>query len=250
MRQIAHFLINPLIHFWIALLAGLFLSYRGSKKLSYWIIGYAVLWLFLTSISPLPVYFAKQREARYPVLWQIPDTLPAPNILILGAGFSTDPTLPPNTQLSRKALSRLSEGIRLKNQHFNAKLIGSGYAGSKDTPQATVLMNAAVALGVSPIDTLQSTQPFNTETEAIAYAHRFGTTTPLILVTSALHMPRALYWFRQQGIDAIPAPTDHYVKPDPKKSPYTWKPSTTKIEITGALLHEWVGMIYAKWYSQ
>ena len=107
-------------------------------------------------------------------------------------------------------------------------------------------MNTAVALGIAPADTLQSTQPYNTQTEAAAYARRFGTTTPLVLVTSALHTPRALYWFRQQGIDAIPAPTGHYVKPDPEESPYGWKPSATKIEITGALLHEWAGMVYAK----
>jgi hypothetical protein len=38
----------------------------------------------------------------------------------------------------------------------------------------------------------------------------------------------------------------NYVKPDPEKSPYNWKPSAQKIEITAALLHEWVGMLYAK----
>ncbi len=67
-------------------------------------------------------------------------------------------------------------------------------------------MNTAVALGIAPSDTLQSTIPHNTETEAFAYAQRFGTQTPLILVTSTLHMPRALFWFQQQGIAAIPAP--------------------------------------------
>ena len=246
MRHLAHHLLHPLNHFWLALLAGLFLYWLG-KRGSRWAIGYALCWLFLISVSPLPVYLAQQRESRHPVLWQIPDSLAAPHILVLGGGHSIAPTLPPNDQLSPKALARLAEGIRLKQQHPGAKLIGSGNSMSQRTPQATVLMNTAVALGIAPSDTLQSTVPYNTETESIAYAQRFGTTTPLVLVTSALHMPRALFWFRQQGIDAIPAPTGHYVKPDPEKSPYGWKPSATKIEITGVLLHEWAGMIYAKW---
>ncbi|MHC4887735.1 MAG: YdcF family protein, partial [Planctomycetota bacterium] len=62
----------------------------------------------------------------------------------------------------------------------------------------------------------------------------------------ALHMPRALFWFKANGIKAIPAPTHHYVKINPDESPYNWKPSTQKIEITAALLHEWVGMLYAR----
>ncbi|MCI4647571.1 ElyC/SanA/YdcF family protein [Phaeodactylibacter sp.] len=220
------------------------------KTLSHWIFGYAFGWLLLISVTPLPIYLAQQRESRHPILWRIPDSLQNAHILILGGGHSSAPTLPPNNQLSHKALVRLVEGIRLKRQHPAAKLIGSGKSSSKRAPQATVLMNTAVALGIAPSDTLQSSIPYNTETEAIAYAQRFGTQTPLILVTSALHMPRALFWFQQQGIEAIPAPTDHYVKPDPEKSPYNWKPSAAKIKMTAALLHEWAGMLYAKWKTR
>ncbi|MBV6654395.1 MAG: YdcF family protein [Mameliella sp.] len=195
----------------------------------------------------MPIYFAQQCESRNPILWEIPDSLQRAHILILGCGHSIAPTLPPNDQLSHKALSRLAEGIRLKQLHPDTKLIGSGNSTSQRTTQATVLMNTAVALGIAPTDTLQSTPPFNTETEAIAYAQRFGTKQPPILITSALHMPRALFWFQQQGIEAIPAPTDHLVKSNPEKSPYNWKPSAKKIEITAGLLHEWVGMLHARW---
>ncbi len=200
----------------------------------------------MVSISPLPVYLAKLEESQYPSLWTIPDTLRSPHILILGAGSSTDPKLPPNNQLSTTTLSRLSEGIRLYRQHPKARLIGSGNAKEKRTPQAKIVMNTAVAMGVSPSDTLQNTTPFNTESEALAYFNRFGNQSTVILVTSALHMPRALFWFKANGINAISAPTDHCVKIDPEDSPYNWKPSTRKIEITAALLHEWAGMIYAR----
>jgi uncharacterized SAM-binding protein YcdF (DUF218 family) len=37
----------------------------------------------------------------------------------------------------------------------------------------------------------------------------------VLLVTSALHLPRALATFRAAGIDALPAPTDFEVMPQP-----------------------------------
>jgi uncharacterized SAM-binding protein YcdF (DUF218 family) len=245
-RAIAHILLNPLTIFWLALLTGLFLYYRGVKGIGQGTLIGALTWLFLISVSPLPVYLVQQRESRFPVLWELPEQSDSLHILLLGGGHTLSPDLPPNDQLSSQALARLSEGVRLKQQLPEAKLIGSGNSQSKRTPQAAVLMNTAVALGISPLDTLQNIRPYNTETEAFTYAKRFGTDTPLILVTSAVHMPRALYWFERAGVQAIPAPTDHWVKPDPQKSPYNWKPSAIKIQMTGALLHEWAGMVYAK----
>jgi uncharacterized SAM-binding protein YcdF (DUF218 family) len=125
-------------------------------------------------------------------------------------------------------------------------LIGSGYSSTGRVSQGEMLMRTAVALGIPAADTLWLPTPVNTEAEARAYARRFGTQTPLIVVTSALHMPRALYWFEQAGIHALPAPTNHLIKPDPEKSPYNFKPSTLKIEMWGKLLHEWAGMLWGR----
>jgi uncharacterized SAM-binding protein YcdF (DUF218 family) len=250
LRHLAHFLLNPLTICWLALLVGLFLYYRGTRGVGQGVLVGAVTWFFLISVSPLPLYLVGQRESRFPVLWEIPEQSVSPHILVLGGGHSVSPDLPPNDQLSDQALVRLSEGIRLKQQRPDAKLIGSGNSMSNRTPQAAVLMHTAVALGISPRDTLHNSRPYNTETEAFTYARRFGTDRSVVLVTSALHMPRAVFWFRQAGIDIMPAPIDHWVKPDPQRSPYHWKPSAAKIQMTGALLHEWAGMTYAKWKTR
>ena len=183
---------------------------------------------------------------KYSVLWQIPNELDEINILILGGGHD-DTSLPPNDQLSLVALSRLSEGLRLYHIHNGSTcLIGSGNSLSSHTSQAEILMRSAVLLGISSTDTLWNPIPYNTETEAFSYVERFGTKTPLVLVTSALHMPRAIFWFKQAGISAIPAPTNYYFKPNSHRSPYNFKPSVKKIEMTGKLYHEWVGMLYGK----
>ncbi|TVL99748.1 MAG: hypothetical protein CV087_17005 [Candidatus Brocadia sp. WS118] len=135
MRPLAHFLLNPFTHFWLVLLVGLFLFWRKRKKAAHILFAYAVSWLFLISVSPLPTWLAFQRESRYPVLHQVPDSMQAPHILVLGGGHSISPTLPPNNQLSDQALARLCEGIRLYRQRPGSKLACSGHSASGRTTQ-------------------------------------------------------------------------------------------------------------------
>ncbi|MCB9352647.1 MAG: hypothetical protein H6573_34955 [Lewinellaceae bacterium] len=71
LRPLAHFLIDPLIHFWLVLLLGLLLR---RKKAGRYLLIYAGLWFFLISASPLPSWLAAQRESRYPVLLSVPDS--------------------------------------------------------------------------------------------------------------------------------------------------------------------------------
>jgi uncharacterized SAM-binding protein YcdF (DUF218 family) len=81
--------------------------------------------------------------------------------------------------------------------------------------------------------------------EARIYKERFGKEYPLIIVTSAIHMPRAMYWFRHYGLDPHPAPTNYLVMEDWKLSLSSFKPTNYKISITAKLLHEYAGMLYA-----
>ena len=180
LRPLAHFLIDPLIHFWLVLLLGLLLR---RKKAGRYLLIYAGLWFFLISASPLPSWLAAQRESRYPVLLSVPDSLRSKgdvHILVLGGGHSNAQGLPPNDQLSGAALARLAEGIRLYRQWPGSQLVCSGYSSSGRTAQAEVLAQAAVLLGVSPADTLMVKTPAHTEAEAIDYAARFGAAHPLL----------------------------------------------------------------------
>lgn len=71
----------------------------------------------------------------------------------------------------------------------------------------------------------------------------------VLLVTSAMHMPRALAVFRKQGITAIPAPTDYGVtEPDPnepeEQRPWIFDlvPSAGALEGTTRAIHEYIGL--------
>ena len=74
----------------------------------------------------------------------------------------------------------------------------------------------------------------------------------IILVTSALHMPRSRAVFVKQGFDVIPAPTDYnvtqaewdyYWTPDPSIQVFNFFPSAEALDFTMRALKEYIGMV-------
>ncbi|MEL7251481.1 MAG: YdcF family protein [Bacteroidota bacterium] len=191
----------------------------------------------------------QQREQRYPILKLDNQDLSLSDIqqvVVLGAGHSNAPGYPVHTRLSEPALKRLLEGVRVHKALSTTKLVCSGYSSTGRQSQAEALAEMAIELGVLPGDTLLQPLAVNTEAEARTFTQRFGKGNQLVLVTSALHLPRAMFWFEHFGQNPIPAPTNHLVMPDPGYEPFAWKPSLRKIEMTQKLLHEYAGMLYAK----
>ena len=63
----------------------------------------------------------------------------------------------------------------------------------------------------------------------------------LVLVTTAVHMPRALNLFHRVGLDPIPAPTEHLSKPF--KSWWNF-PTGKTLEHTEYWAHERLGLLW------
>jgi uncharacterized SAM-binding protein YcdF (DUF218 family) len=167
------------------------------------------------------------------------------NILVLGGGHTNDNRLPATNQLSESALTRLVEGIRLHRQIPNSSLITSGYAGKEDISHAEVLAKAAVLLGVDEKNISTQSLPKNTWAEATEYKRIFGDSARLILVTSAIHMPRAMKLFHKAGIMPIAAPTNHLVKKGKHRDPWFWIPSSGNIQMMESAIHEYAGIVWA-----
>ena len=60
----------------------------------------------------------------------------------------------------------------------------------------------------------------------------------VLLVTSALHMPRAMKLFRARGIDAVPAPTDMRSIYDPARTVLDYLPDAGAMMESGSCLME------------
>ena len=208
------------------------------------------LWIFLIFISPFSFCIVKKWERKYPALknnmyGQVLKNKPV-HIVVLGAGYENDPDLSVTSQLSGTVARRLMEGLRCYYALENAKLVTSGAALGRGRSQAQAVADAAVALGVSPDDTLYLPNTINTENEAYSYTKRFANKYPVILATDAMHMPRAVFWFKHFGIDVIPAPCNYRFKEDPAKPVFKWKPSLNKVRMLDGLMDEWLGMLWAR----
>ncbi len=224
--------------FFISLLLYFFKRFRAAKTLA--AVGF--FFLFIVSTSPIPVWLTQYLENKFPVFNPGIFSSDKPvHILILGGGHSISPGLSHADQLSFYAMGRMAEAIRLHNKIPGSKIVCSGYSFSGGTTQAEMLALTAIDLGVAAPDTLMIKTPANTEAEAKDYAVRFGNNFTLILVSDAIHLPRAMKLFQQQGLHPAAAPTNHFIKSGTGKTPPLFYPSAARIEMFNKSMHEYIG---------
>ena len=194
----------PLLLLLIALGLGLvwFSRFQKSGKI---LITLGWLALLLLSLQPVADGLLRPIENKYPT-WQ--GNQKVAYIVVLGGGYTWDPDWAPSSNLINNSLPRLNEGIRLWLANPGSKMIFTG-AAAKTNPVSTAEAGARVAesLGVprSSIITLDS--PKDTEEEAAAVKQAIGD-APFLLVTSASHLPRAMIFFQQEGLNPLPAPAN------------------------------------------
>ena len=241
------FLLDPFNILWILLLFTLLFLFLNKWRAAKWLGGVTVAWLVIMSTPFLPTLLLDSLESRYePLVVQSLADQEAPyHILVHGGGHGFDDRLPPNSLLSDQAMKRLSEGIRLYHQLPNSVLVLSGFSSSGRTTQAEMLRDAALLLGVDKERTIVQTEPGNTFEEAKVYAERFGNFNPLIVVTSAAHMPRVVMTFQMFGIDPLPSPT-HYRLKGSHRDVWFGLPSSGHMGNMQTALNEYAGML---WYQ-
>jgi uncharacterized SAM-binding protein YcdF (DUF218 family) len=76
--------------------------------------------------------------------------------------------------------------------------------------------------------------------EAVAISDLTAGSEHILLVTSALHMRRAVALFTAQGFKVTAAPTDHRVHRYGRAIP-GWMPTIEHLSTSTAAIHEWVG---------
>lgn len=246
MTQFLRLLADPLLL--LALLMGIaaILWWKKKRKGTVVTLSVAAFFLFVITMSPLPVWLATSLEQRFSSAYPLPAIRQddsATLILVLGGGHATGHDISYANMLSGEALGRLAEGVRLYHLIDDAKLVFSGYAEDGGRlPQAEILARAALELGVSQNDTMTMSSPRHTAEEAKSWVARFGKNKYPILVTSALHMPRAAGWFEKYGVTIIPAPTNHqFIYKDNVKKWHLW-PSYPRFGMTQRLLQEYIGL--------
>ncbi|WP_421716088.1 ElyC/SanA/YdcF family protein [Arcobacter arenosus] len=239
LKKFISFFLMPLSISMILFLVGLYFLFSKSYKKAKLFLSVSFLWLFLISYSPFSNALIKPLENEYKAYLDVDSSIEY--VLVLGSGHNTNKEISPHSQLSSSALMRLTEGIRIFKKLDNGKLIVSGYGGDDETPHAIISKEVAVSMGIDEKNILTQEEVKDTFEEA-QYVKKIVGDKTFILVTSAYHMPRAMKLFKQNGLNAIAAPTD-FLQENP--SVYTREPNAIELRKTQVAMHEYIGILWA-----
>lgn len=205
----------------------------------------ALLFFLLTSTAYLPAYLVHRQESTYAHFDFSGYPLTSDTVFVhaLGGGYTLAQNMGPSAQLSLFSLGRLSEAIRITRLLPNSILVVSGNISSGDQSQALVSKKTAIAMGVDSTRIIRLEDPATTQEEAQAFVKRCGTRHNVIVVTDAVHMPRAIRFFKAAGIDAHPAPTNYLIKKDDNPFAFGWLPSIENMLLMDRVFREFFGSI-------
>lgn len=216
-----------------------------TRKIKIIFISSFVFFIIIT-MQPFSSIFINSLENDYECLLDSNKIKSAEYIIILGGGYSDDSNMPASSQLSLSSTARLVEGMRLKKINPSAKIIFSGGTQfNENNTQANLLYNAYLSLVNDTGKNILSEQAHNTKSEADE-AYKIIGKRKLILVTTASHMPRAVYLFNKMGCNVIAAPCDFTVK---NLEYYPSFPNGMSIKQTEIAIHEYLAIMGYKLFD-
>lgn len=189
--------------------------------------------------------------------WQnIPPAIPnAEAIVVLGG--ATKPASPPRPGVDlNEEGDRLLYAAQLYRQQKAPLVIVAGgrirWRG-KGSPESADMANILVQMSVPAEAIIQEPDSLNTYENAVNVKKILDDNgiRQVLLVTSAMHMPRSLLIFKHQGIAAIPAPTDFSVTADdlrelrnsPQNIVLSLLPDSNRLENFTRAFKEYIGLV-------
>jgi uncharacterized SAM-binding protein YcdF (DUF218 family) len=177
---------------------------------------------------------------------------PAADVIIVLGGRLASPRADLNEAGLGQAADRLGQAYALWRAGKGKLIVLSGGNlpwARLPKPEAELAQAVLQQLGVPADLILVEGQSRNTRENALNTAalwrekgFRSG-----LLVTSAVHMPRALATFRAAGLDLIPWPADFQVQRPLVKSLFDLLPDAGALAMTSASAKEWLGLIVYRW---
>lgn len=167
-------------------------------------------------------------------------------IVLLGGGVKRG--TPRGVEIGKITLARLYRAWQIhKKTGLNLVVSGGVVPGADNTSGAEIMKKVLLDLGVKEDKIILEKKAKNTWQNAVNTASLLEGKEyeQIILVTSALHMKRAVYSFeRNCKQDLIPAPANYIFKTDISLLDYL--PNRESLDNSLAALHEWIGLV---WYS-
>lgn len=246
--------------FFILMLVAVWLWYKGRSRIARYVLIIGIVWLYIASnpwMANIGVnYWESSIEAK-----RADTSLPA--TVVLGGMFdqySQKKTGQPYQILD--AADRILHGIRLMESRASQYLILSGGKNpltEGPDPEAEIMASFIRDHSHLPDSVyFKETKSVNTEENAL-YSRELIESKDLpekiYLVTSALHMPRAVKIFREAGFEVYPQPTDfQQISENATFSLIGLMPNASALKYTAKVMREMMGYYfycikYDLWHS-
>jgi len=240
--------LSPLV--WIFLGLILILRIKNAKKKKYVVIIWVLFTYILTTYGILGQCLERYETPYQPLAeGKIYDYA-----IVLGGASGFD-SFSRTLQLNQSA-ERIIEPVILYKKGIVKKLLISGGSANVFPPyikDALYVRKFWMDLGVLEKDIIIESESRNTVENAKftkEILDKRGLYKNVLLITSALHMPRSKYIFNKMGMVVDNYPVDFMVARKRLRHNYLQAylvPSPNAIIGWQALIHEWIGLISAKW---
>ncbi|MDJ0620885.1 MAG: YdcF family protein [Calothrix sp. MO_192.B10] len=235
----------------ISLVVALFMVGRR-PRITAFCISFALILLLVSSNGWVSKFFVRSLE------WQNipPAELPTAEAMVVLGGATKSAFPPrPGPDLSEQG-DRIIYAAQLYRQKKAPLIILSGgridWRGS-GTAESTDMAAILTSLGIPKEAIIEEPDSLNTYQNAVNVRKVIEEKdiNKVLLITSAMHMPRSLLIFKKQGMDVIPAPTDFLVSEGeiqelgstPKAAILNLIPNTDNLHRFTITLKEYLGML-------
>ena len=228
------------------LLGGLGLALR--KR---WVTGLSLCILWALSLHPTSNWLASGLEQRYPAM-EVRDCPKADAVVVLSGMLLESVTSATEWD---KEVDRFERGVELVASDRAPRILftrGLAWPDVGREPEGERLVLEALKHGI-PADKIEVTDTAVLETSAEVRSIRRTMEQHgwhrIILVTSAMHMPRAMWLAQKEGIEAIPFPADFGGGSHNPFHLTDFLPEAKCLDRSERAIREWLGLTYYRTFG-
>lgn len=244
---------TPIVWVLIFLVFGLILTGKLRRKpglgIGWYFLVFATCILYLLSIKPVSNILVYSLECQYqPPSLEVLEEVDI--MVVLGGGVMSSGGFRRYPEASGTTYFRIFNGVKVFQQSGAKVLVLSGAGEQRNgETSAEVVKDIAIALGISEDKIITEGKSHNTMDHAIELAKLFPPEERMRIgvVTSALHIPRAVQAFSKKipPNAVVPIPVGYIYSPL-KYSFENLIPHSDAFSTSSYAIHEWVGML---WYG-
>lgn len=143
------------------------------------------------------------------------------------------------------ARSRIQRGAKLFDAQRAPLIVVSGAALDGGTSEAQVMARYLRQHGINDDHIVIEERSYTTKENALFSAELLHNlqVNRILLVTSALHMPRSVAAFEKEGLEVIAAPVAPQITPPKNDLGRLWKPSLQAMNASRSIIKEYAGLL-------